>query len=146
MTDSDAEEIQRRALSVSPDPLRNPTLDSLIAGSQAEGAQNLAEQRKSDLQAHKQLIERTKLDHELSEARKDSDARRDRESRRAAEELARDRLIFRLTIVGIALGLIAGCIAGFVIQDEFTQRWGQGLITLIFGGLVGYFTGRHIGD
>jgi hypothetical protein len=126
----------------------NLETDSSFHDSRAEGPLTFSlERSKHELQAqsatHRQYVERMRIQHELEELRKDNDARRAREAEQDRNQQVRDRAIFWLSIVGVILGLGAGSVAGFIIEDEFTQRWGQSLITLIVGGLIGYFTGRH---
>lgn len=117
--------------------------------SSAEGPQTFAiapgDQIKLATAAHKQRQETVRLDHELAERQKDNDARRAREAREEVDRRKRDNVIYWLIVVAIVVGIVVGGAAGFLSQNDATPRWGQSLVTLIVGGLVGYVTGSRAG-
>lgn len=122
------------------EPLQGVAGDAFLVESQAEGRHDFSPARgRHELKvvetAHRQRVEQQRTEHELNEATKDNDARRRREQ-------AGFFVVVSLAVVG----LMAGFVVGVTSDDEVTQRWAQGLVTLLFGaiagGLVGYFTGR----
>ena len=133
-------------LSASADITSNPTVER----SSAEGQQEFSVARgkhelKVEADAHKRQIERATLEHQQEQDRKDNDARREREAKELAARLRRDDIVFMLVVGGTIAGLAVGVLAALGSSNETTQRWGQALVTLIIGGLVGYFTGSKVG-
>jgi hypothetical protein len=103
--------------------------NSTLQGSSAEGQQTFSIERgRHELRA-------ADAAHRREEQRKDNELRRHRE-----------KVVFYV-VVGI---LVAGLVVGFIVAVEAdnadTRRWAQGIVTLLFGGIVGgitgYFTGR----
>lgn len=126
------------------------TADAVVVKGTVEGSQTAStDHGKYELKAaadeHKRQIERTRLEHQLEQERLDNDARRDREARDDAERRHREMVVFWLVVAATVVGLVAGGGASFLSSDLVTQRWGQALVTLIVGGLVGYFTGSKVG-
>jgi hypothetical protein len=85
--------------------------------------------------AHRRQVALAKLQHDLAEQRLDNARRRQRE------------MVGFFAVVGIAVvGLVVGFGVAVWSDNGDTRRWAQGLVTLLFGGIVGglagYFTGK----
>jgi len=116
----------------------------VITDSQGEGEQRpyleLSDQGlKTQTTLHVQHLERIASEHHFLQEAKDKDARRDRETKQFQDRRDRERNIFKVVLIGTGAGLIIGCLAVFLSPDDAIQRWGQSLITLILGALVGYW-------
>jgi hypothetical protein len=125
-----------------------PLLTSSIVGSQVQGDQTFSleqseHQLKAESEAHRRRLEQARADHDLAEAKLDNDARRVREAGENKARLRHEEIIFWLIVVAVCGGLIGGFLGIFVATDADTRRWSQSLVTLIVGGLVGYFTGKR---
>jgi len=113
---------------------------ALVVGSTSGGDQTFSLERgehelKVQTQAHKREMERERLQLEREETRKDNDQRRSQLT-----------TLFVVVIAIIVVGLVAGLLIGTLAFDEDTRRFGQGLVTLLLGGvagaLAGYVSGR----
>lgn len=118
--------------------------------SRAEGEQSFSIERgehelKTVTAERAYRLDRMRLEHELEEQKAENRARREREAREETERRKRDDVIYWLIVAAIIVGIVVGGAASFVSQNDATQRWGQSLVTLIVGGLVGYVTGSRAG-
>ena len=114
-----------------PPSFRNSRATGEPAVALALGAHEL----KAEAAAHKRRLDLMRLEHAQAQ---DAQERRDRRRR---------EMIGFYVVVGIALlGLTVGFAVAVEADNEDTRRWAQGLVTLLFGGIVGdlagYFTGR----
>ena len=110
-------------------------VNSSTAGEQTFSAERGRHELKVAAEEHNRQMERLRTEQELAETREDNAQRRLREK------------IGFFVVVGIAvLGLGIGFAVAVESQNDDTRRWAQGLVTLLFGGIVGglagYFTGK----
>jgi len=114
--------------------------DASVVESTTEGVQTFSIERqqlalKAEDAAHKRRLAEKRIQHELDEATKENDQRR-----------LREMIGFRVVVGTVVLGLVVGFSVDVEADNADTRRFAQGLVTLLFGGIVGglagYFTGR----
>ena len=92
-----------------------------------------------------QRSSRVLREQSFSGARAES-ARADKEQEHRHEEARKDNAQRRLITNAVSAFLAAATVAAFVIaigaDNDGTRGWGQGLVTLLIGGFVGFVTGR----
>jgi len=101
------------------------TIKPTVEHSSAEGAQAFSIERRK----HDQRV--AAEEHKREEQRKNNELRWHQEKMR-----------FYAVLFVLGLAFIFGIIAGVFADNTGTRRFGQGVVTLIVGGIVGYPTGR----
>ncbi|MDQ3696014.1 MAG: hypothetical protein M3464_20700 [Chloroflexota bacterium] len=123
----------------------SPSLQGIvISDSRGQGEQQpylelSAQGLKTQTALHEQHLQRINAEHHLLQTAKDNDARRDREAKHFQDRRDTEKNIYKVVLIGTVAGLVIGCLAVFLSPDDAIQRWGQSLITLILGALVGYW-------
>lgn len=69
------------------------------------------------------------LEHRLNEERKDN---------------AQSRRVVNAVGSFLVLIILAALVIGIGSESDATREWGQGLVTILVGGFVGFITGRAV--
>jgi hypothetical protein len=112
----------------------DPELQTALTFRQIPGGEWNPERARHERSAaaaeHRHQMELDEAEHRREEERKDNDDRR-----------MRDRIAFGFLVGVLVVVLVLGLTVGTQANNVDTRAWGQSLVTLIVGGIVGGFAG-----